>query len=156
MSRRNIAWDDWMSHLGEADEVLMECEDFFVYGSLQSHGWNNPLLSTAYQVDSRAITQDKYVLGNVGFPYAFPKHVVPEQHYDLLFPVQGEVWRVTENSTVLDLDRLEGHPNHYEREIVTLADGTKAWMYLQKDWYLAGSCEACHLDEGVWKWRDNY
>jgi gamma-glutamylcyclotransferase (GGCT)/AIG2-like uncharacterized protein YtfP len=147
-------WDDWVLSLSDCDEVLQECDLFFVYGTLQSFSGNNRLLAQADLIEDQAITQDKYVLGTYGCPYAFPKSVVPEKHHNILFPVKGEVWRVTDPSTCRDLDMLEGHPDHYEREIIDLADGTRAWMYLQKDWSQARGCNACHLIEGVWKWQD--
>lgn len=152
MSRR-ILWDDWVYDLSDAEDTLAECNLFFVYGTLQTFGGNNSLLQLATLIDDAVVTQDKYALGDVGFPYAFPSFIVPDQHKELLFPVKGELWKVTDSTSLLDLDMLEGHPDHYEREIVDLADGTRAWMYLQKNWKYAVHCEACHLDEGVWKWR---
>jgi gamma-glutamylcyclotransferase (GGCT)/AIG2-like uncharacterized protein YtfP len=150
MSR--VFWDDWVVDLADADEALQETDLFLVYGTLQSFSGNNTLLSMASLIGD-VTTKDKYVLGNVGFPYAFPESVVPEEYSYLLFQVKGELWQVNDPSTVLDLDGLEGHPVHYERKVVETTEGHKAWMYLNHDWSDAKRCTACHLKEGVWAWR---
>ena len=43
--------------------------------------------------------------------------------------IQGELVRVT-GTQLARMDQLEGHPDWYRREIVTLADGGRAWIYL--------------------------
>jgi len=43
--------------------------------------------------------------------------------------IEGELIGVT-GEQLARMDRLEGHPDWYRREIVTLADGSRAWMYL--------------------------
>lgn len=43
--------------------------------------------------------------------------------------IAGELVQVT-GEQLARMDRLEGHPDWYRREIVTLADGREAWLYL--------------------------
>ena len=152
MSSKKFEWSSWMFDLSEADAVLYDCDLFFVYGTLQSMGGNNPLLQHSVYV-AETQTEEAMVLGDRGFPYAFPSSVVPIKYKNLCFPVKGEVWKVNDPATVVDLDGLEGHPSHYERKVVKLGCGREAWMYLQHDWDIASHCDACTLDKGVWKWR---
>jgi len=152
MSRTKFDWCDWMTDLSEADAVLYDCDLFFVYGTLQSVGGNNALLQHSVFI-GEGQTEEAMVLGDRGFPYAFPSSAVPSTYERLLFPIKGEIWKVNDPSTVVDLDGLEGHPDHYTRKVVPLECGREAWMYLQHDWSMASHCDACTLDKGVWKWR---
>ena len=148
MSRRK-----YMINTEQAEKALLECDRVFVYGSLKMKEWNHPILSySTYLTDCN--TEEKgYVLGDVGFPYAFPLHVVPEEYKHLLGHVSGEMYKVTDPVVMADLDLLEGYPTHYNRRVVRLDYGMTAWMYHQDDWSLASRCNACHYEKGTWTWR---
>lgn len=136
----------------EADEALWKSENFFVYGSLQRGQGNSSVFGKGRFVQSDK-TQGLFALGDVGVPYAFPEKIVPSEYNHLLYPVRGEMWEVTDPSDVMSLDFLEGHPDHYRRQIVRLASGEEAWMYMVDHWSWASRCDACHLVEGEWRWK---
>jgi|TARA_R110000796_G_scaffold34290_4_gene88712 gamma-glutamylcyclotransferase (GGCT)/AIG2-like uncharacterized protein YtfP len=138
--------------LKDATKAFSLCERAFVYGTLKEGYGNNRLLLTSELLGATE-TEGKFVLGNVGFPYAFPPDAVPEQYEKLLFPVKGEMYKVDNVKTFVNLDILEGYPSHYQRRIISFENGLDAWMYVQPDWYNARYCDACTLsDEGVWSW----
>ena len=109
----------------------------FVYGTLK-RGWgNNRLIS---QVDTsrflgHAYTGDVYYFAKSGCPFVIEdeKLVANPSDDNLMGIVLGEVYEVDE-TTLGQLDQLEGHPNWYMRETVDvrkLGDrfDTKVWMY---------------------------
>ncbi len=109
----------------------------FVYVSLKKGFHNQNFLQTATFVGEEKLLDYKmYSLGNFpGIIYA------PQTGKN----IQGELYLC--NTTIIRaLDRLEGHPNFYERAFLTLASGRKAWVYIYKlDW------ESLPLVEsGVW------
>ena len=109
----------------------------FVYGTLKSGYGNNYLLRDSTKIGD-GITKKGYVLFQCGFPKAVPFHQVPPEivlDFDIL-PVMGEVWEVSEKD-LHSIDRLEGHPNWYERKIVTILvnnEETEAWIYEMPEW----------------------
>ncbi len=147
---------DWTESQREAEVSWKHNPRVFVYGTLKSGYGNNTLLSTSRLI-GKAVTKKHYVLGNVGFPFAFPADVVPAGNQRLLHPVAGEVWEIDTPGTLLDLDNLEGHPTWYKRREVELQDDSLVWIYEMDDFERAAPrCSACHLsDEGVWTWRSN-
>lgn len=153
MSRKKYSamWEDWGTSIEDADAALIECDHVFVYGSLKTGKWNNSLMSMCAYV-SEDETDTSYILGDVGYPYAFPLSSVPEKYRRFMMPVRGELWYVYDPASLVDLDLLEGHPVHYKREIIRLKSGEKAWMYIQYDWSLADNCNTCNIVEGAWQW----
>lgn len=133
----------------EAD--LDMCDRVFVYGTLKKGYCNNVLLGASTLL-TNTTTEEPFVLGDIGFPYAFNKSIVPEKYAQLLFPVKGEVFKIDSLVTFINLDGLEGYPRHYNRRIIRTLSGLTAWMYMQDDWSVAESCDACNLKEGVWIW----
>jgi gamma-glutamylaminecyclotransferase len=118
----------------------------FVYGSLKAGYWNNVLLH-----GSKFLGED-YAEGLLyagsSFPMAIPSHVANKGVGEHQFWIKGEVYEV-DVKTLERLDRLEGHPHHYERQQVVLKSGTKASMYFYKQ-------SVAHLKfipEGIWKGR---
>lgn len=137
--------------LKAAREARKVCTRVFVYGSLKEGEWNNRILGVSEKLTT-STTLTKFALGDVGFPYAFPPSAVPAKFDHLLYPVRGEVFEVTTDKVFADLDTLEGYPSHYDRSIVDLQSGHRAWMYFQPDWTNASWCDACKLEEGAWSW----
>lgn len=131
------------------------CNLVFVYGTLKSGYGNNRLLSSSTLVGTDS-TIDKYVLGDIGFPYAFPESVIAHLFDDeeLFKPVYGELWQMNCWNTLRSLDSLEGHPWHYYRETIQLASGNIAWTYHQLDETAITRCYICNITEnGEWEWQ---
>lgn len=112
----------------------------FVYGTLQRGYGNNRCLSNSEFV-AQAVTKDTFALFNSGFPIA----VRDSEKFESL-PVIGEVWEVSD----VDLgrcDALEGHPNWYRREDITVLyeDGREevVQMYVQPNTY--NGCHMCSV-----------
>lgn len=100
------------------------CSYVFVYGTLK-RGFHNHHLLRSSSLLGEAMTQDSYLMFGRGVPY-----IMPGGYY----PVAGEVYAVEDEEVMSLLDRLEGHPTMYCREVipVRLAQGQemKAWCYL--------------------------
>ena len=56
----------------------------------------------------------------------------PQIHRGGIQAVKGELYRVTRD-TLRRLDRFEGVPHLYRRELVTLACGKEAWLFLRDE-----------------------
>jgi len=134
-------------------EAMALSVNVFVYGTLQYLQGNHSLLRDATFWGTTK-TIDKFALGDVGFPYAFPFNTVPlNMRSKLCWQVQGEMYELHSPSTMSSLDGLEGFPRHYDRKVVHLENGKSAWMYVQTDWSLADWCDACDFEEETWIWR---
>lgn len=99
----------------------MHRHEIFVYGSLKSGFWNNRLLEHSIFI-GQACTADMMLLVDGSFPYlAAPCQFAGTSLADAIVPlagnVYGEVWRV-DDETLAALDRLEGTPHHYTRELI--------------------------------------
>ena len=92
----------------------------FVYGTLLAGERNHRYLKTARFV-AEASTTPEFRLHDLG---SFPGLVRGGEQV-----VSGEVYEVDE-PTLAALDRLEGHPDFYQRTSIVLADGILAVTYL--------------------------
>lgn len=94
----------------------------FVYGTLLRGESNHRLLEHSTFV-REARTGPGFQMHSLGgFPGA--------TYVTLGFArVVGEVYDV-DIATLARIDGLEGHPNFYERKLVTLDGGERAWIYL--------------------------
>jgi gamma-glutamylcyclotransferase (GGCT)/AIG2-like uncharacterized protein YtfP len=140
---------------------LEECSLVFVYGTLM-RGWanNQILVRSGAEFIGPKVTKDKYLLGDVGFPYLYKRGVV--QRYTkgqvdktLFKRVLGELWTIPSPSCLGALDSLEGYPLHYDREMIELTTGETAWVYIQPDpdtLHYCSFCRITELDEWSWKW----
>lgn len=98
-----------------------------VYGTLQRGHWNNRLLEGAQYI-GKAITRKPYVLYHCGFPMAVPHSINPERLP--LLPIIGEVYEAGIDN-VLRCDRLEGHPDWYQRtKIVAEVNGEEHEVFI--------------------------
>lgn len=136
------------------------CNLVFVYGTLQSGYGNNRLLTqSGATLVGEDKTEDVFILGDVGFPYAVTKQCLDDSQYTydetLLKPVIGEVWEINDLSLRL-MDRLEGVPHHYQRKLTQMQSGSTVWMYQQGDPSVLFHCSKCHEEEGAWKWLRSY
>lgn len=126
----------------------------FVYGTLKyGHGnWRWALSEEEYVGPDT--TEDRYVLGNVGFPFAFPEEVVKDYiSEDMLKRVSGDVFRLTQPETLVRLDGLEGEGSLYHRRLITTVNGYTTWMYhnmYPSDMHRCYECAT--TEEGEWIW----
>lgn len=112
----------------QASEAAIEAVEktpyVFVYGTLMEAYGNNIFLRGAPKI-CEAETKDKYKMVAAGIPYVFKE--------DSSIEIQGEVYKVTPEVLKYDLDRLEGHPWAYYREVIKVKgnDGNDydAWIY---------------------------
>lgn len=96
----------------------------FVYGTLRKGYWNHHLLEDATFL-AEGTTCDKYAMYAAGYP------MVTREQCEV--PIQGELYLVSELELKY-LDRLEGYPSHYDREMVPIKCDDEcmvkdAWMY---------------------------
>ena len=119
---------------------MTQSHTVFVYGTLKTDHWNNHVLhhgkATLAGVGQ---TVPKYLLFDGGFPKMshLPSHApadVLAKLTPLLGHVRGEVWRIDDES-LMNCDRLEGHPKFYCREKIGVRlDGSAkpltAWAYI--------------------------
>lgn len=107
----------------------------FVYGTLKrGHHNHHHLGAAAYAGEALMTGVDLYDLG------PFPM-VIPGQDR-----VRGELYRVGEIELVR-LDRFEGVPRLYRRELRPLSDGRPAWIYLGRPRQVR---HAPRLRQGLW------
>lgn len=99
----------------------------FVYGTLRRGQHNARVLGdSVYCGQSR--TEAAYIMLHLG---GFPAIVTAPKGFGR--SIVGEVYAV-DDATLADLDRLEGAPDFYRREMITLPDnGDQAWVYILND-----------------------
>lgn len=121
---------------------------FFVYGSLKSGFWNNSVLKDSVMV-SEAVTKDKYLLTDVGFPYMIPENTHTEAVGHPTLPVMGEVYEVTSESVEASLDLLEGRGSHYDRKTISVVNEDneefEVQTYVPVDTYRASQYPVCDV-----------
>ncbi len=120
-----------MNETGAGKQEERDQEDrktrVFVYGTLK-RGFGNHRFIAQARFLGRAITSKDYALYVSGIPYVVRDEPVSCIH--------GEVYAV-DQSTLNTLDRLEGHPGWYRRELISvcLPERAKserdidAWIY---------------------------
>ncbi len=96
----------------------------FVYGTLK-RGYSNHRLLTGASFLCGGRTREKYALYTSGIPFVIKDEKISQ--------IQGEIYLVDE-TTLANLDLLEGHPNWYCREKteIILEEGwptVTAWLY---------------------------
>ncbi|MEB3263944.1 MAG: gamma-glutamylcyclotransferase [Synechococcus sp.] len=96
----------------------------FVYGSLQRDQFNHRYLYGASFLGRNYLAGAR--LHSLG---SYPMAVLDP---DPGAVIHGEVYRVDPQGLAL-LDQLEGHPDFYERQLITLANGQQAWVYLGEE-----------------------
>jgi gamma-glutamylcyclotransferase (GGCT)/AIG2-like uncharacterized protein YtfP len=111
----------------------------FVYGTLKRGEKNHHAMEDAIYLGDIQTSPD-YLLVDLG-PY--PGMVEKQQEG---FSVQGELFEIPYKLKI-ELDKIEDAPFLFNLELITLADGSKAFAYLYKQSIL----EARMLSDGVWK-----
>lgn len=97
----------------------------FVYGTLRSGHSNHHLLKDAnyYGAGNTAENYSMYLIS--GFPYV--------TSFEPRYPIVGELYGI-DADTLSVLDKMEGHPRHYERREISVIVGKNqytAWMYFK-------------------------
>lgn len=138
MSQVNATGQNWIRPEGHAprgessDAVVRPTENYvFVYGTLRA-GYNNhrTFLMTGDDVRhvSKGRTVQKFTMRASGIPFVNKDD--PRSH------IIGEVYCVSDDK-LKHLDRLEGHPDWYVRELtsIKLDSGTiiNAWLYFNEE-----------------------
>lgn len=107
----------------------------FVYGSLKRGLYNHPLLEKATFVSSFTIPKEENLgMLNLG---AFPGVIrMPQKNTG--YPIHGEIYDINEydETTLKNLDFLEGHPNFYERKTMKFSKDENMYIYILPQQYL--------------------
>lgn len=112
------------------------------YGTLRPGYGNHDLVADLVETTTPATVEGAAMLvpDHGWFPYAVRAEGST---------IQGEVLRFGEGDwreAIRRMDRLEGHPSHYRRQVVETTDGEAVWLYVAADWPRA----AWHLPSGDW------
>lgn len=138
---------------------LEVCNKVFVYGTLKKDHYNSRVFDY-YEAEylGPVVTEDEYILGDVGYPYMFPEDVCESGAFLTLGKkVLGDLWEIPNDQCLKSLDLFEGVPRHYTRELIDLSNGSVAWAYLQRDWDRVRNCSMCYETvNNEWEWRKNY
>ena len=98
-----------------------------VYGTLKRGFWNHSFIQVCEFI-GKGITENRYKLFDVGFPYAIPS----EKGY----PLEVEIYKLDTPNRLKVLDILEGYPHHYLRRLENILipqkGKVKAWIYYAK------------------------
>lgn len=103
-----------------------ETKFVFVYGTLKKGEGASRKLDTSEFI-GEAVTEDPFLMfgpRSLSFPILVPDEAGR--------PVRGEVYRVTDPEVMASLDRYEGYPHFYTRDIFTVhSEGRtyEAWIY---------------------------
>ena len=95
----------------------------FVYGTLKK-GFINHILLSRYN----AVYHGKHYTSNEFSLYKCSSNL-PYAVKETGSGVKGEVYQVNDKC-LEDLDMLEGHPNWYKREIISIPDIGECWIYV--------------------------
>lgn len=123
-----------------------------VFGSLKRGFANYGVMEDACgEFITEAITVDNnFLMEGWGFPYLI------RGESEATGAVSVEVFAVSVEGLTGPLDRLEGHPNFYKREIVELktpnGDIMEAWLYINVEEHISG--DEGLLKDGVYTWRE--
>lgn len=112
----------------------MEAVKMFVYGTLKSNHGNNYLMRNSTLIGS-GVTQNQFALYQMGIPFVVKEQQVSQIH--------GELYEVPAVD-VPSIDRLEGHPHSYRRQLTkVIVDGKvhDAFLYFYPEKYLPGNAE---------------
>lgn len=104
----------------------MESEHLvFVYGTLRSAHSNHHLLEDANSYGTGTTVENYAMYLTSGYPYV--------NSCEPRYQIAGELYGI-DDSTLEVLDKMEGHPRHYERREIQVTVGRKqysAWMYFK-------------------------
>jgi gamma-glutamylcyclotransferase (GGCT)/AIG2-like uncharacterized protein YtfP len=121
--------------------AVRRCPLALVYGTLKRGERNHPLIADAV-CHGTVLSAAGFRL-DLGDPPAVDRGGRAQ--------IEGDLFAVTARQ-LARMDELERHPDWYARELVALADGREAWMYLHG---IPRRTPARRLQaEGVARWRE--
>ncbi len=127
-----VSVSHWDSYL----DLMTYLSRVFVYGTLRRNEVNHYLLAQASYCGTW-VTAPQYKMVDLG---AYPGVVKNGTGC-----IEGEVYQVNAQQ-MADLDRLEGYPHAYTREVIATPWG-KAWIYL----YRGNLRDRAVIPSGVWR-----
>lgn len=130
----------------------------FVYGTLK-RGFHNQRVMHAgdHSFVGEGVTVDRYLFTASGIPFVHPvsEHMAAHPRIArLLCRVKGELWEM-DDAALAACDRLEGHPEFYERtpcHVVVDGKTLEAGIYLHPG-PLPGMQPVPRNAEGIAEWR---
>ena len=118
-------------------------EKVFVYGTLQRGFLNNVVMQNAGGLlIGQATTIENYPLVVDGLPYLY------REQDGLGHKVKGELYHVMDMSP---LDKLEGHPNFYEREKIDVKVETDTVAHIYQSWVYFINHDRLNPDQTLWE-----
>jgi|TARA_R100000081_G_C4798895_1_gene162799 gamma-glutamylcyclotransferase (GGCT)/AIG2-like uncharacterized protein YtfP len=121
-----------------------------VYGTLKKNCGNHHLLSDSTFI-SKGITKDKYPMVVRGIPYVIEDR--GKGYY-----INVEVYQVS-NDTLSMLDRLERHPDWYERKEIEIHAGGRVytcWLYFNNTIKYDGEMLVDNFERDINYYINNY
>ena len=119
-------WRDWAEY--EEDDLSLPVGDLVaVYGTLKKGRGNHRVLGNAWHIGD-GLTCEKYLMADHGVPYVYPKTLQGQDGGRIVV----ELYKPRDIGTWQALDCLEGHPDHYCREMIaveTEGEIVNAWLY---------------------------
>lgn len=111
---------------------IQECQHVFVYGTLkQAHGNHRLIKANEIHFASDAVTVEEFHLYVDGLPFVVEKEEEGGKR------IEGELYVLEHSEQLAALDRLEGHPNFYERRVIEVETESgaivDAWLYFHPD-----------------------
>lgn len=132
-------------------EDLENTDLVLVYGTLMKGERNAHFLDEADLIDGDVITAEaSYLMQQFNSSSSKGKATPGVQRGS--YKMRGELYQVNEEQ-LIELDRLEQNGVRYEREVVSLQDGRKAWLYvLIADEAPAENQNLIKTNNGVQEW----
>jgi len=122
--------------------------NLFTYGTLRQ-GFNNHEFLKSSIFLGETTTVEKYMLLDIGLP------ILIDYHGETSKNIKGELYHITQH-TLENVDRLEGHPHMYQRELIKVIDPiegkvVEAFVYF----FMANKFSKDHLKyvEGLDEWK---
>lgn len=109
----------------QLEKDLSFCDKVFVYGTLRVGECNNPVMGASRHLGT-TMTSDMMNMSGRGIPFI---HFAPPTCNKKAFVV-GDLFEVPDVEHLRRMDGLEGHPDWYERHVIYLQNGERAWCYL--------------------------
>lgn len=111
----------------------------FVYGSLKRDFGNHAVLKDSEFIQEDIVMYPGFMV-DLGY---FPGVVHTGEH---LTPIRGEVYSVNDE-ILANLDRLEGHPDFYCREVRSTKRDLDVWIYVltERHWSRGDM-----IEDGLW------